>query len=155
LWEMGYYDFMARMGVPYFHFGGLRATDRLAELCGIGSRSEVLAIGCGTGYTTCYLAERLGCRVVGIDISEYFRVLRPGGYAGINELYKAAEMPDDTRALIEEAEKGFARAVGLEFYLPTSAEYEGWFREAGFGDVLLEQVDYDYSYWEYVEAVGG
>jgi ubiquinone/menaquinone biosynthesis C-methylase UbiE len=211
LWEMGYYDFMAKMGVPYFHFGGLRATDRLAELCGIGSRSEILAVGCGTGYTACYLSERLGCRVVGIDISgemieraveraesmgltgrvefrvgdanemefdddgfdavisefvtifldkprafsEYFRVLRPGGYAGINELYKASEMPDDTKALIEEAEEGFARAVGLEFYLPTPAEYEGWFREAGFGDVLLEQVDYDYSYWEYVEAVGG
>ncbi len=35
MWEMGYYDFMARMGVPYFHFGSLRATDRLAELCGM------------------------------------------------------------------------------------------------------------------------
>lgn len=57
--------------------------------------------------------------------SEYFRVLRTGGYAGINELYKAAEMSDDTRALIEETEKGFARAMELEFYLSTPAEYEG------------------------------
>lgn len=68
--ELGWYDFMAQLGVPYFHWGGMRATDELASLCKIDSGKEVLAVGCGTGYSACYIAKNYGCRVVGIDISE-------------------------------------------------------------------------------------
>lgn len=30
---LDYYDFMSYLGVPYFHFGGLKSTKELAELC--------------------------------------------------------------------------------------------------------------------------
>lgn len=206
----GYYDFMAEMGLPYFHFGGLRATDRLLELCRVEGGEDVLVVGCGTGYTACYISKRHGCKVVGIDISEamigrareraegmrltdeirfevgdahdlqfedgsfdvvitefvtvflekpkafreFVRVLRRGGHVGVNELYKDEEIPPEAAEVISEVEAGFQEAVGLPFYLPTIAEWEGWFNEAGLTDVQLEVVDYDYSFGEYVEAMG-
>jgi ubiquinone/menaquinone biosynthesis C-methylase UbiE len=49
------------------HLGGLRATEELSELCYIEKGKYVLDVGCGVGMTPCYLAEKYGCRVVGID----------------------------------------------------------------------------------------
>lgn len=209
--ELGYYDFMAQLEVPYFHWGGMRATERLVSLCKITSGKEVLTVGCGTGYSACYIAKKFGCRVVGIDISEemigkakeraetegltdrvefyvgdaydlpfddnsfdvvmtefvsifldkqrafreYVRVLRSGGYVGVNELYKLEDIPQEAKELISEAEGGFEEAIGLAFVLPTPRDWEEWFRESDLEDIQLEEVDYTYSMGEYAEAVGG
>jgi SAM-dependent methyltransferase len=64
-----YFDLQATWGVTK-HFGGTETTDGLAALCHIDRAAYVLDIGCGTGMTPCYLAETIGCRVVGVDISE-------------------------------------------------------------------------------------
>ena len=69
--ELGYYDFMGYMGVPFFNIGGAASMDRLAELCHIDGDTVVLDVGCGTGGNSCYLAEKYGCRVVGVDIAEH------------------------------------------------------------------------------------
>ena len=55
--KLGYYDFMAHLGVPYFHVGGMRSTDELLSMCQIDSSKRVLIVGCGTGYTACYIAK--------------------------------------------------------------------------------------------------
>ncbi len=68
--DLGYYDFMSYLGVPYFHVGGLTSTKRLAELCQINKTSKVLMVGCGMGFSACFVAERFGCSVVGVDIAE-------------------------------------------------------------------------------------
>lgn len=68
--ELGYYDFMAYLEVPFFNIGGAPSIDLLAERCGIGDNSHVLDVGCGTGGNAVYLAEHFGCKVTGIDISE-------------------------------------------------------------------------------------
>lgn len=68
--ETSYYDFTGMLGVPYFHWGGLRATEELLRLCRAGRDSRVLAVGCGTGYSACHVAKRFGCRVVGFDIAQ-------------------------------------------------------------------------------------
>ncbi|NPE28880.1 class I SAM-dependent methyltransferase [Methanococcoides sp. SA1] len=68
--DLDYYDFMSYLGVPYFHVGGLTSTKRLAELCQINKSSKVLMVGCGTGFSACFVAERFGCSVVGVDIAE-------------------------------------------------------------------------------------
>jgi arsenite methyltransferase len=52
------------------HMGGLNATKELIELCGVGERTYVLEVGCGTGATARYLAQKVGCRVMGVDIRQ-------------------------------------------------------------------------------------
>jgi SAM-dependent methyltransferase len=168
-------------------------------------------VGCGTGYSACYIARKYGCSVMGVDISEamieraqkrademsltdrvqfevgdahylrfddgsfdvvitefvtvfldkprafseFVRILKPGGHVGVNELYKAKEIPQEATEVISEVEAGFREASELPFYLPTPAEWEGWFEGAGLADVRLEVVDNDYSLGEYIKAVGG
>ena len=67
---LSYYDFMSYLGVPYYHVGGLTSTKKLAELCRIDSTKKVLMVGCGSGFSACYLAREIGCEVVGIDIAK-------------------------------------------------------------------------------------
>jgi ubiquinone/menaquinone biosynthesis C-methylase UbiE len=68
--ELGYYDFMAYLEVPFFNIGGAPSMDFLAERCKIDEGSHVLDVGCGTGGNAAYLAENYGCKVTGVDISE-------------------------------------------------------------------------------------
>jgi arsenite methyltransferase len=51
------------------HPGGRRVTARLAELAQIGTGSRILDLACGKGITACFLAQRNGCYVAGIDLS--------------------------------------------------------------------------------------
>jgi sarcosine/dimethylglycine N-methyltransferase len=51
------------------HFGGLEAVAILAAKAGIDQRSHVLDVCSGMGGPARYLANRLGCRVTGIDIT--------------------------------------------------------------------------------------
>lgn len=67
--EMGYYDYAATMGIPYFHWGGLGASDRITELLEIDNNTRVLVVGCGTGYSACRIAKNTGCHLIGVDIS--------------------------------------------------------------------------------------
>jgi len=62
-----FFDFAANVGVTK-HIGSIEATDRLIELCYIHGGSTVLDVGCGVGATPCYLAKKVGCQVVGVDL---------------------------------------------------------------------------------------
>jgi arsenite methyltransferase len=65
--ENPYFDLQAEMGSTK-HGGGLKATQEFIEFCHIDKDKYVLDVGCGVGATTCYIAKKTGCRVVGIDI---------------------------------------------------------------------------------------
>jgi arsenite methyltransferase len=67
--EQHFFDFAAEVSFTK-HLGGVAATDEMAELCHINAGSYVLDVGCGAGATPCYLAQTVGCRVVGVDIVE-------------------------------------------------------------------------------------
>jgi SAM-dependent methyltransferase len=67
--EQHFFDFAAEVGLTK-HLGGVSATEELVELCHIDAGSYVLDVGCGAGATPCFLAKTVGCRVVGVDISE-------------------------------------------------------------------------------------
>lgn len=64
----GFFDFAAEVGLTK-HIGSLESTDFLVRLCHIEKDSYVLDVGCGVGATPCYLVQRYGCRVVGVDIN--------------------------------------------------------------------------------------
>ena len=53
-----------------FHPGSLRLTEELAALLRLDSSTLVLDVASGRGTTALFLAERYGCRVTGIDLSE-------------------------------------------------------------------------------------
>ena len=45
-------------------------TQEMAEMCGVAKGNLVLDLGVGRGVTPCYLAEKYGCDIIGVDISE-------------------------------------------------------------------------------------
>ena len=71
--------------------------------------------------------------------SEFIRVLKPGGYAGINELYRDAVMDPDLKIKINEAENIFTEVTGLPFRINTPEEWQSYFERAGFTDVNLHK----------------
>jgi ubiquinone/menaquinone biosynthesis C-methylase UbiE len=64
-------DFARLLLGDSFHPGGTRLTERLGELLGLGARSRVLDIASGTGASALFLAERVGCEVVGVDYGSH------------------------------------------------------------------------------------
>lgn len=65
------FDFMAKfVGLSVLHPGGFRATERLADECEIDKQTRVLDIACGKGTSAVFLAQKYGCHVEGLDISE-------------------------------------------------------------------------------------
>jgi SAM-dependent methyltransferase len=44
-------------------------SERIPELLNLTRDSNVLEIGCGSGLYALYLAERIGCRIVGLDLN--------------------------------------------------------------------------------------
>ena len=80
--------------VEILHPGGLALAQELAELCKIQTGTEVLDVACGTGETGCFLTERFGARVVGLDWSQ--------------QMIRHAEQKVQARGLQVELRKGDA-----------------------------------------------
>ncbi|WP_406659727.1 class I SAM-dependent methyltransferase [Methanolobus sp. ZRKC3] len=193
--EMEYYDFMSYLGVPFFHIGGPGSTEELARSCHIKKDSIVLMVGCGSGFSACHLAKKIGCFVVGLDVaslpvenarkraieenveeltefitgdaynipfkeasfdvvitefvsqfldknrafSEFIRVLKAGGFAGINEMYRDDAMEPRPKAKIDEAEIIFAEVTGFSFKMHTPDEWHRFFKHAGFTDIRINK----------------
>jgi sarcosine/dimethylglycine N-methyltransferase len=55
-----------------FHTGGRIATGQLADLLDVGPDSKVLDAGSGIGGTARFVAERFGCRVTAIDLTDSY-----------------------------------------------------------------------------------
>jgi SAM-dependent methyltransferase len=192
---LGYYDFMGYMGVPFFNIGGAASMDKLAELCHIKENTRVLEVGCGTGGNACYLANKYGCTVVGVDIAEhmveyaqrraaelgltdrvsfsvgdayspdfpddsfdvvltvfvsqfldparafpeFLRVLKRGGYLGINEMYRADHVPPEAIDRVDYGETVFRELTDLPFTLRSPSSWCSAFESAGFSDVVVDE----------------
>lgn len=59
-------------GFDHFHTAGPLATARMAELLSPTAADTVLDAGCGLGGPARHLAQRFGCRVVGVDLTPMF-----------------------------------------------------------------------------------
>lgn len=66
---MNYINMLSKLGMGSAHPGGFEATLRLFRNEPIAPNSRILEVGCGTGRTACYLAEK-GFNVTAIDLHE-------------------------------------------------------------------------------------
>lgn len=55
--------------VDEFHMGGRAATADIVAQAGLTAADRVLDIGCGLGGLVRFVAERVGCRVTGLDLT--------------------------------------------------------------------------------------
>lgn len=62
-----YLDLLAYFGIGGAHPGGFILTKSILEAENIQPNKSVLEIGCGTGQTAAFLAERINCQVTAID----------------------------------------------------------------------------------------
>lgn len=69
-----------------------RLTDLLIEKAHINRASMVLDVGCGNGTTALCIAERFGCKVIGIDLS---------GVRIKNALERLKEQPEDIQEKVQ------------------------------------------------------
>jgi len=51
------------------HLGGIYATRRLLTRCHLTAGQQILDVGCGTGFTACYLAKNYQVQVIALDIN--------------------------------------------------------------------------------------
>ena len=70
--KLGLYEFQGYIGAMTSPtFGGWKGTDRLIELLNIKDmeKPKILEVGCSTGYVTRYVAQKLDCEIIGVDLS--------------------------------------------------------------------------------------
>jgi len=58
--------------VDHFHGRGVEATVEMADLLPVSAGDHLLDIGSGLGGPARYMADRFGCRVTGIDLTDAF-----------------------------------------------------------------------------------
>jgi ubiquinone/menaquinone biosynthesis C-methylase UbiE len=210
--ELSYYDFLAHIGISFFNWGGSKATEELVEMCKIDENKKVLVVGCGNGYGACYIAEKYGCKVIGIDIAEiminkakerakdlnlenkvefqygdaidipyhdnsfdivitefvtifvdnkkkafteYARVVVPGGFIGINEIFKSNNIPIETAEKLKEMEDIYKEVTSLDFSILTPNEWKNFFKELSLIDIFLVEKPPSQDVKEMVSSVGG
>jgi len=64
-----YLDFLSKFGIGGAHPGGINLTKEIFTRENINKNSHILDVGCGTGQTAAYLADKYGAKVTGIDIN--------------------------------------------------------------------------------------
>ena len=86
--------------IEEFHIGGREATVYATQKMQLSPDDHVLDIGCGIGGAARYLANAIGCRVSGIDLTPEFietgRALNQllGGFEGVRlEIASAVDLP--------------------------------------------------------------
>lgn len=69
-----------------FHIGGREATENIVSQLALTADQQVLDVGCGIGGAVRYIADTIGCRVTGIDLTPEFiataKILT--GYVGLS-----------------------------------------------------------------------
>ena len=70
---------------------------------------------------------------------EFVRVLKDGGRLGVNEMYRAENMPPEIRLNVDDNEKAFSKLTQLPFTLRSPETWRKAFESAGFDAIKLEE----------------
>lgn len=68
--EFTYLDCLALFGIGGAHPGGLQLTKEILSGEKIKEKTIILDVGCGTGQTSAYMAEKYKCKITGLDNNE-------------------------------------------------------------------------------------
>ncbi len=82
--------------VDEFHIGGRLATERFLDQLDISAGHHVLDVGCGLGGSSRFAAQRYGCRVTGVDLTQEY--VKTG-----NELCAWVGLSDQVSLEVEDA----------------------------------------------------
>ena len=89
---------------------------------------------------------------------EFKRVLKTSGYLGVNEMYRADDVPDEAREHVDASVREFCELTELPFTLRSPTTWSDALRTAGLKDITLEvhpnYVDQPYAL-SMVEEFGG
>ena len=75
---------------------------------------------------------------LGEAFPEFRRVLKAGGWLGINEMYRADDVPEDAIGKVDFGEEVYRELTELPFAIRTPRVWEAGFRGSGFTDVSVE-----------------
>jgi len=64
-------------------------------------------------------------------LAEFMRVLKPGGFLGLVEIFKDTLIPYEVSRDIYEAERILSKAIELDLQFSTPTQWKSWFVEAG------------------------
>jgi ubiquinone/menaquinone biosynthesis C-methylase UbiE len=64
-------------------------------------------------------------------LAEFMRVLKPGGFLGVVEIFKDRLIPYEASRDIQKAERILSEAIKLDLQLSTPAQWKSWFTDAG------------------------
>ena len=68
--ELNYLNCLALIGIGGVHPGGLQLTKEILSREKINEKTIILDVGCGTGQTSAYMAEKYKCKIIGLDNNE-------------------------------------------------------------------------------------
>ena len=88
-------------------------------------------------------------------ISEFRRVLRPGGLLGFNELMLDPKIPDDKHEEVKHVGEMFKEISGYPLRIPTRDEYINWVAKFGFENCKYETVAERVSTKDAFALIGG
>ena len=75
---------------------------------------------------------------LGRAFPEFRRVLKAGGWLGINEMYRADDVPEDAIGKVDMGEEVYRELTELPFPIRTPSVWEAGFRESGLTDISVE-----------------
>ncbi|MCP4764321.1 MAG: methyltransferase domain-containing protein [archaeon] len=95
------------------------------------------------------------------SFKSFMKVLKPGGYIGINEMYKKDNISDEVMKKVDLGESTFQELTGLPFTLHTPSEYKKAMEDASLTNIKVEEHT-DYlekgaikQIWKDMGGVGG
>ena len=75
---------------------------------------------------------------LGKAFPEFRRVLKDGGWLGINEIYRADDVPESAVRKVDLGEEVYRELTELPFAIRTPSVWEVGFRDSGFTDISVE-----------------